>query len=117
MVTLSAFVKLVIFMIYTQNEIKDRIIPIFEKHKVKKAYLFGSYAKGEAGENSDIDILVESKLRGIRFYGLLEALTETLEKDIDLIDVRELSDDSPLHDEIKKTGVLIYEQERQRNIA
>ncbi len=117
MVTLSAFVKLVIFMIYTQNEIKDRIIPIFEKHKVKKAYLFGSYAKGEAGENSDIDILVESKLRGIRFYGLLEALTETLEKDIDLIDVRELSDDSPLHDEIKETGVLIYEQERQRNIA
>lgn len=104
-------------MIYTIEEIIERIIPPAEKYNVKKMYLFGSYAKGEATDNSDIDILAETGLKGIKFYGLLEALTEALDKDVDLIDIRDVSDNKPLLDEIRKTGVLLYEQERQRDIA
>ena len=41
------------------NEIKRKIIPILLKHGVKRASIFGSYARGEQNEASDVDILVE----------------------------------------------------------
>ena len=58
--------------IYTVNDIKRILQPVFKKHNIKKAVLFGSYAKGEADAKSDIDIMVDSNLRGLAFYGLLE---------------------------------------------
>ena len=39
----------------TKKEIKD----ILEKYKVKRAGIYGSYARGEANKSSDIDIVVE----------------------------------------------------------
>lgn len=45
--------------IYTIEEIKILTKAIFEKYKIKKAYLFGSYARGEAKSNSDIYIIIE----------------------------------------------------------
>ena len=47
-------------MILTIDEIRAKIRPICEKYKVKKLCLFGSYARGEAREDSDVDIYVES---------------------------------------------------------
>ena len=57
---------------YSVSQIKKILSPIFEAHHVRRAVLFGSYAKGTARERSDIDILVDSGLRGLAFYGLLE---------------------------------------------
>lgn len=39
--------------------IKERITPICKEYGIKKAYLFGSYARGEATENSDVDLRIE----------------------------------------------------------
>ena len=47
-------------MILTIDEIRVKIRPICEKYKVKKLCLFGSYARGEAREDSDVDVYVES---------------------------------------------------------
>ena len=45
--------------VYTTNEIADKVRPIAEAYGIDKVYLFGSYARGEATENSDIDFYVE----------------------------------------------------------
>lgn len=39
--------------------IRNAVIPIGKAYGVKRIYLFGSYAKGTANENSDIDLLIE----------------------------------------------------------
>ena len=46
--------------ILTIKQIKERIKPIMEKHNIKDVYLFGSYSRGEANRNSDVDIYCES---------------------------------------------------------
>ena len=43
-------------MIYTISEIQAIVTPIAQKHKLKAVYLFGSYARGTATENSDVDL-------------------------------------------------------------
>jgi len=96
-------------MVYTLEEIREKIKPAATKYNVRSIYLFGSYAKGNATEKSDIDLLTDSGLKGIKFYGFLDALTNIFNKDIDLIDIREISERSELSEEIKKTGILVYE--------
>ena len=46
-------------VIYTIPEIKEKLLPLCHKYKVGELYLFGSYARGEASENSDVDLRVE----------------------------------------------------------
>jgi len=94
--------------IYSPAQIQDILSPIFESHQVRRAVLFGSYAKGNPRDNSDVDILVDSGLKGLKFFGLLEDIVESLEKDVDLLDVTQIEKDSPVHKEIEKTGMVIY---------
>ena len=49
--------------IMTRNEIKSVIIPILQKYDIIKASLFGSIVRGEATEESDIDVLVAGTKR------------------------------------------------------
>ena len=48
--------------IYTLPQLKRVLTPVFDAYGVRKAILFGSYAKGTATEKSDIDLLVDSRL-------------------------------------------------------
>ena len=97
--------------VYTIAQLKGLLTPIFRKNKVRKATLFGSYSKGEATKHSDVDLLVDSGLRGLAFFGLLDDVCESLECDVDLIDTRDVTPDSAVDREIKNSGVVIYEQE------
>ena len=54
------------------DERAHALIPVFERNGTRSAMLFGSYANGTQAEYSDIYILVDSGLSGLRFYGLLE---------------------------------------------
>lgn len=47
-------------MIYSIYEIQQRIAPVAKQYGVKAVFLFGSYARGEAREDSDIDLLVDT---------------------------------------------------------
>ena len=94
--------------IYSIEEIKAILEPIFRKNGVKRAILFGSYCHGQANPKSDIDILVDSQLRGLAFYGLLEDVVDAIQKDVDLIDTRQISDQSEIYQEINQTGIEIY---------
>ena len=95
-------------LIYSQTEIKNLLQPVFARYPVKRATLFGSYAKGSAKKNSDVDIMVDSGLKGLAFFGLLEDVVTTLNKPIDLIDITQIEKGSDVEREIKRSGVLIY---------
>ena len=90
------------------DSIKENLIPIFGRYNIKKAILFGSYAKGTATERSDVDIFVDSGLRGLKFFGLLEDVTNALNMQVDLIDSSQVEAGSRVQSEIASTGVLIY---------
>ncbi len=80
-------------MVYTLEEIARRIRPIADKYHLKAVYLFGSYARGDAREDSDVDLLVDatgSGLRGLAYGGLYHDLEVALEKPIDMVTVSSL---------------------------
>ena len=98
--------------VYKIEQIKEKLIPIFNAEPIYKAVLFGSYATGEATEISDVDIVIDShgELVNMHFYGVLEDIVQALNKKVDLIDIVEIHPNSPILDEIQKKGVLLYEK-------
>jgi len=96
--------------VYTVNDIKEQLYPVFNRYNVKKAILFGSYVKGLATEKSDIDLLLDSGLRGLRFVGLIHDIHSALDKEVDVLDVTHIIPDSPIFSEIYKDGITIYEE-------
>ena len=91
------------------ESIKKRLQPVFTNYNVNSAVLFGSYARGLATEKSDIDLMVDSKLRGLRFFALVEDIREALdEKPVDVLDVTHINAGSKVQREINATGVRIY---------
>jgi predicted nucleotidyltransferase len=83
----------------------------FSGQPVIKAYLFGSYSRGEADVNSDIDILVDldySKHIGLGFVTMQTELQKKLQKKIDLISSRAVS--KYIKPFIENDKVLIYER-------
>jgi predicted nucleotidyltransferase len=95
-------------MVYTIAELQRIITPIALKYRLRAVYLFGSYAKGKATAVSDIDLLISSGVTGLRFYELAERLREKLHKKIDLLDVKQLSENPDLIDEVLKEGIRVY---------
>ena len=94
--------------VYTFDEIKARLAPVFSANRVKSAVLFGSYAKNAADEDSDVDLLVDSGLRGLDFVGLVEYIREALGKEVDVMDVHYVKKGSLVDQEARASGVLIY---------
>ena len=94
--------------IYSPQQIQTILIPIFQEYNIRKAVLFGSYAKGIAKDKSDIDLLVDSGRKGMAFFGLLEDVVTALGKDVDLLDTSQIIPNSEVENEIFKTGVVIY---------
>ena len=95
----------------TIEKIKEELTRLFDnqyKGIVEFCYLFGSYAKGYAKENSDVDLCVSSSLSGIRIAGLAEAIRAVLHKKIDLIRFDTLNSNFELSKEIMKSGIKIY---------
>ena len=97
------------------TEIKKLTEPIFKEYGVEKAYIFGSYARGDYNENSDIDIIISSKnIRSLLIIGaILEALKLALKKEVDLIEEECFEDDideidQEFYNKIKKERVMIY---------
>ena len=95
--------------VYSVEEIKKRLEPVFRARHVKKAILFGSYAQNRADRKSDVDILVDSGLRGLKFFGLVADVQSVLEKEVDVLDVHYVKKESPVGEKISRTGVTIYE--------
>lgn len=97
-------------IILSKKQIKNISSEIFSKYpEVRCAYLFGSYARGEANKNSDIDFLVVLKKQmGIEFFAIAAELEEKLNKKIDLITSNQLIKNELLMKEVLSDGIKIY---------
>jgi predicted nucleotidyltransferase len=94
---------------------KDTIIKLiadyFKTQPVLKAYLFGSFSRGEETESSDIDILIvldESQHIGLKFFGMYEDLKDLLGRKVDLVTERSLSPFA--RESVNRDKILIYER-------
>lgn len=90
------------------QKIKDVCNDTFPAFDVEYCYLFGSYAKGNATENSDVDLLISTPVSGMRFYELVETVREGLKKNVDVLNLDQLKDNMDLINEILKDGIKIY---------
>ncbi len=92
------------------SDIRAALEPVFNDYGISHAVLFGSVAKGTATEKSDLDLLVDSSLRGLRFVGFVEAVRQAVGMPVDVFDVSHIEDGSKIDHEIHDTGVIIYEK-------
>lgn len=107
-------------MIYTTDEIRQMIIPVAKKYELSAVYLFGSYARTQASENSDIDILIDrsnSKIKGLLDMGALyNDLSECFTKNIDVVTIQSLEQSvnkrrcGSFGENLKRERVKIYER-------
>jgi len=97
-------------MLYTVEEIKGRLTPIFEEKGVTRAILFGSYAKGEATEESDIDIAayVDEDMSILNFCEIADDVINELGKQVDFLYAYDIIPGGKIDLELKKDGVLLY---------
>ncbi len=88
--------------------IKEKCDSVFSEYPVRYCVLFGSYAKGKAVDTSDVDLLVSSDVKGLKFYGMVEKLRTSLHKRVDVLSLEQLKGNLELMDEILKDGIRIY---------
>ena len=81
--------------VLTIKQIKERILPVLSKHNIHEVYLFGSYARGEANRDSDVDIYCEpGEIKTFIQQGFLEdELKTALGKDVDIVFIGSKLDD------------------------
>ena len=103
--------------VFTVEQITRLIQPIAAKYNLEKVYLFGSYARGEAGPASEIDLCVDpGELNGFFAPGALYAdLEESLNKRLDLIPSNALkyNSDTVFLERLQKERLLIYSRANQ----
>lgn len=97
---------------YTIEELRDKIAPIAQQHGVQSVSLFGSYSKGTAADDSDIDLKIEKgKLKSLfQICGFRLAVGDALERPVDLVTSE--SSDQDFLDMIVKDEVLLYRTPR-----
>ena len=95
--------------ILTTENIINTVKPIALKYGVEEIYLFGSYARGEAAVDSDLDFLVfggkDFKLTMI--FALAEDLRESFNKNVDVFEINEINADSDFYNNIMKERLLV----------
>lgn len=80
---------------YSIKEIEQKIASILKKNKIKKAGIFGSYARGEQKDKSDVDILIEAD-KSLSLYdiiGIKLELEKELKKRVDLVEYETIKDE------------------------
>lgn len=95
--------------VFTLENITALVKPIAAKYHVQEIYLFGSYARGEANGNSDLDFLVfgGEGFKLIHVLALGEELREVLQKNVDIFEIHEVNPDSEFYKTMMKEKVLV----------
>lgn len=93
----------------TINQIKTTVADLGAKYGAERVFLFGSYARGSANEDSDIDLRIDrGQIRGWALGGLLSDLEDSLNKKIDLLTTGSL--DESFLNAIRGEEVLLYDR-------
>ncbi|MBN2380841.1 nucleotidyltransferase family protein [candidate division WOR-3 bacterium] len=94
------------------DELKKKILPVLKRYGIRKAAVFGSFARGEDTENSDIDLLVEfndSENKSLLdLAGIQLDLQDLLGRDVDILTYRSIH--PLLKDYILRDEKVFYEE-------
>ena len=95
--------------ILTIEKVTAIVKPLAQKYHIKEVYLFGSYARGDADENSDLDFLVfgGEGFKLTQIFAFSEELRETLQKRVDVFEINEINQDSEFYKTIMREKVLV----------
>ena len=108
-------------MIYTLNEIKALVAPVIKKYNIPAMYLFGSYARGDATQESDLDFLVDTtgtQLKSLLTLGQLYCDLEAIfQKDIDLITVGSITQSSTMESDLDFREAVYRERVKLNDVA
>ena len=91
--------------------IKSSIEPIAKKYGLKRVFLFGSYAKGTANENSDVDFLIEKGNQSfslLKLSSFLQEVQSVLNMSVDVVTTSGIAED--FRKSIMGSEILIYEE-------
>ena len=95
--------------VYEREMICNIVKPIADKYRIREVYLFGSYARGEATRNSDLDFLVYGgeQFRRTMIFAFAEDLRKALEKNVDVFEINEINENSDFYHTIMRERVLV----------
>jgi predicted nucleotidyltransferase len=105
-------------VVYSIDELKRKVAPIAARYDLPAVYIFGSYARNEATEDSDVDILIDGDGSGVKSLfdmgGLYHDLRESLRKEIDIVTVQGLEQEKDVGamfiDNVINDGVILFER-------
>lgn len=90
--------------------IKEVVTEYASQYGANRVSLFGSYARGDMTEESDIDLLIDKgSIKGLQYAALLCDLEDAFGKHVDLISIR--GAEQSFLNEVKKDEVLLYERQ------
>ena len=93
---------------YSIEELQSIIVPLAQKYGAERIFLFGSYARGDMTDSSDIDLRIDKgSIRGLALAALLVDLEDALGIPVDLIPTTSL--DTRFLESIHPDEVLLYE--------
>lgn len=108
-------------MIYTVRQLREIVTPIAVKYGLKGVSLFGSYARGSASEDSDIDLIIDTTGTDIRSLlqvaGIHEELERSLRKPVDLLTVSSLTQTQQMPSEARFRDNVMRERKELYVVA
>ena len=99
-------------MILTSEHIKQVLVTFFKDKPVNKVWLFGSYARGDADESSDLDVMVgleKDAILGLEYFGWFSVLEQQFHKKVDLVKLGSIK--PRIMPCVEKDLKLIYEKQ------
>lgn len=94
--------------VYTIDEIRQMVLPLLARYDMAQARLFGSYARGTANAESDIDVLLVGNegFKPLGIFGVAEDLHRASGKRVDVYEISEL-DEGPFREGILREAVAL----------
>ena len=96
----------------TVDEIKSIITPLVSPYPISRVILFGSYARGEVTEGSDVDLIIDSegRLSAFDYFGVIGMIAKRMPIKVDVFELDEVKRPSSMFDIISREGLIIYER-------
>ncbi|MCL2172012.1 MAG: nucleotidyltransferase domain-containing protein [Defluviitaleaceae bacterium] len=94
------------------DELKNLISPIATELGLERIIVFGSYARGDCGESSDLDLIIDSggKLKGKHLFSAIYKIDKIIPAKADIFELSEVVNPSQTYSAILREGVTIYER-------
>jgi len=94
------------------DKLRELVFPVALELELERVIVFGSYARGEQGEKSDVDLIIDSdgRLRGKHLFSAIYKIDKSIPVRTDIFELSEVVKPSQTYAAIVREGVTIYER-------